>query len=131
MKNIIFKKVLIALDYNPTAKKVAEVGYSIANAMGADCLLVHILSTPIIYTSVNYDPIMGFSGFEALENYQLNAVLRPINIIKNNLSIKEVKSNLINIALGLATNYIIDKFPSISIENKFPKLVKRILKWIN
>lgn len=75
MKNIIFKKVLIALDYNPTAQKVAEVGYSIANAMGADCLLVHILSTPIIYTSVNYDPIMGFSGFEALENYQLNAVL--------------------------------------------------------
>ena len=75
MKNIIFKKVLIALDYNPTAKKVAEVGYSIANAMGADCLLVHILSTPIIYTSVNYDPIMGFSGFEALENYQLNADL--------------------------------------------------------
>ena len=131
MKNIKFKKVLIALDYNPTAQKVAEVGYSIANAIGADCLLVHILSTPIIYTSVNYDPIMGFSGFEALENYQLNAVLRPINIIKNNLSIKEVKSNLINIALGLATNYIIDKFPSISIENKFPKLVKRILKWIN
>jgi nucleotide-binding universal stress UspA family protein len=75
MKNIIFKKVLIALDYNPTAKKVAEVGYSIANAMGADCLLVHILSTPIIYTSVNYDPIMGFSGFEALENYQLNSDL--------------------------------------------------------
>jgi nucleotide-binding universal stress UspA family protein len=75
MKNIIFKKVLIALDYNPTAKKVAEVGYSIANAMGADCLLVHILSTPIIYTSLNYDPIMGFSGFEALENYQLNADL--------------------------------------------------------
>ena len=75
MKNIIFKKVLIALDYNPTAQKVAEVGYSIANAMGADCLLVHILSTPIIYTSVNYDPIMGFSGFEALENYQLNAEL--------------------------------------------------------
>ncbi len=75
MKNIIFKKVLIALDYNPTAQKVAEVGYFIANAMGADCLLVHILSTPIIYTSVNYDPIMGFSGFEALENYQLNADL--------------------------------------------------------
>lgn len=75
MKNIKFKKVLIALDYNPTAQKVAEVGYSIANAMGSNCLLVHILSTPIIYTSLNYDPIMGFSGFEALENYQLNAEL--------------------------------------------------------
>ena len=62
---------------------------------------------------------------------ETRTVLRPINIIKNTLSIKEVKSNLINIALGLATNYIIDKFPSISIENKFPKLVKRILKLIN
>lgn len=68
-------KVLIALDYNPTAQKVVEVGYSIAKAMGAECVLIHILSSPIIYTSVNYDPIMGFSGFEALENYQLNAEL--------------------------------------------------------
>lgn len=68
-------KVLVALDYNPTAQKVAEVGYSIAKAMGADCMLIHILSSPIIYTSVNYDPIMGFSGFEALENYQLNSEL--------------------------------------------------------
>jgi nucleotide-binding universal stress UspA family protein len=75
MKNKKFKKVLIALDYNPTAQKVAEVGYSIANAMSADCLLIHILSTPIIYTSANYDPIMGFSGFGVLENYQLNSEL--------------------------------------------------------
>ena len=75
MKAIKMNKVLIALDYNPTAQKVAEVGYSISKAMGADCMLLHILSTPIIYTSVNYDPIMGFSGFEALENYQLNADL--------------------------------------------------------
>jgi hypothetical protein len=70
MKTIKMNKVLVALDYNPTAQKVAEVGYSIAKAMGADCMLIHILSSPIIYTSVNYDPIMGFSGFEALENYQ-------------------------------------------------------------
>jgi hypothetical protein len=57
--------------------------------------------------------------------------LSPINIIKSTLSITDLKSNLITIALGLTTNYIIDKFPSISIENKFPKLVKRILKFIN
>lgn len=75
MKTIKMNKVLVALDYNPTAQKVAEVGYSIAKAMGADCMLIHILSSPIIYTSVNYDPIMGFSGFEALENYQLNSEL--------------------------------------------------------
>jgi len=58
-------------------------------------------------------------------------VLSPINIIKSTLSITDFKSNLITIALGLTTNYIIDKFPSISIENKFLKLVKRILKFIN
>lgn len=75
MKTIKLNKVLIALDYNPTAQKVAEVGYSIAKAMGAECMLIHILSTPIIYTSADYDSIMGFSGFEILENYQLNSEL--------------------------------------------------------
>ena len=75
MEIIKLKRVLIALDYNPSAQKVAEVGYSIAKTLGAECMLLHILSTPIIYTSVNYDPIMGFSGFEALENYQLNSEL--------------------------------------------------------
>jgi nucleotide-binding universal stress UspA family protein len=75
MNTLKMNKVLIALDYNPTAQKVAEVGYSIAKAMGADCMLIHILSTPIIYTSLNYDSIMGFSGFEALESYQSNSEL--------------------------------------------------------
>ena len=35
MKTIKMKKVLIALDYNPTAQKVAETGYSLAKAMKA------------------------------------------------------------------------------------------------
>jgi nucleotide-binding universal stress UspA family protein len=82
MKTIRMKKVLIALDYNPTAQKVAEVGFGIAKAMGAECMLIHILSSPIIYTSVNYDPIMGFSGFEALENYQLNTELLSNSALK-------------------------------------------------
>ena len=30
MKNITMNKVLIALDYNPTAQKIAEVGFSVA-----------------------------------------------------------------------------------------------------
>ena len=29
------KKILIALDYNPTAQKVAETGYKLAKAMNA------------------------------------------------------------------------------------------------
>jgi nucleotide-binding universal stress UspA family protein len=75
MKIIKMNKVLIALDYNPTAQKVADIGYSIANAMGAECILIHILASPILYTSMNYDPIMGFSGFGSFDNYQLDTEL--------------------------------------------------------
>jgi nucleotide-binding universal stress UspA family protein len=57
------KKVLIALDYNPTAQKVAETGYSFAKAMGAEIILLHILSDPTYYSSTIYDPIMGFGGY--------------------------------------------------------------------
>lgn len=32
------KKVLIALDYDPTAQKVAEIGFSIAKAMKAEII---------------------------------------------------------------------------------------------
>ena len=39
MKTIKMNKVLIALDYNPTAEKIAEVGFSLAKAMNAETIL--------------------------------------------------------------------------------------------
>jgi hypothetical protein len=48
------KKVLIALDYDPTAQKVAESGYALA-AMGAEVVLLHVLSDPV-YSS-QYSPV--------------------------------------------------------------------------
>jgi nucleotide-binding universal stress UspA family protein len=57
------KKVLIALDYSPTAKKIADAGFSIAKAMDAEVTLVHVLSNPTFYSSAVYDPIMGFTGY--------------------------------------------------------------------
>lgn len=57
------KKVLIALDYNPTAQKVAEVGYLLAKTMGAEVILLHVISDPVYYSSSGYSPIMGFEGF--------------------------------------------------------------------
>jgi hypothetical protein len=56
-------------------------------------------------------------------------VMSPANIIKNTFYIKDFKSNLINIVLGLAANYLIDKFPSISNENIFQKIVKQLFKF--
>jgi nucleotide-binding universal stress UspA family protein len=63
MKTEKVKKVLIALDYNPTAQKVAEDGYSIAKAMNAEIVLLHVVSDIVYYSSMDYSPIMGFNGF--------------------------------------------------------------------
>ena len=63
MKTEKMKKVLIALDYNPTAQKVAETGFSMAKAMNAEVILLHVISDPAYYASAEYSPIMGFSGF--------------------------------------------------------------------
>lgn len=57
------KKILIALDYDPTAQKVAEQGYSMAKAMGAEVILMHVVTDPTYYTSTEYSPIMGFGGY--------------------------------------------------------------------
>lgn len=57
------KKVLIALDYNPTAQKVAEAGYSLAKSIGAEVILIHVLVDPMYYTSATYSSIMGFDGY--------------------------------------------------------------------
>jgi nucleotide-binding universal stress UspA family protein len=56
-------KVLIAMDYHPGAQKVAEVGFSLAKIMGAKAILLHVISDPVYYSSVQYSPITGFAGF--------------------------------------------------------------------
>ena len=62
MKINKMKKILIALDYNPTAQKVAELGFSMAKAMCAEVILLHVVSNPAYYSSTEYSPIMGFTG---------------------------------------------------------------------
>jgi nucleotide-binding universal stress UspA family protein len=57
------QKVLIALDYNPTAQKVAETGFSMAKSMHAEITLLHVVSDPAYYSALVYSSIMGFNGF--------------------------------------------------------------------
>lgn len=68
------KKVLIALDYDPTAQKVAEQGYSLAKAMGAEVILLHVLNDLTYYSSVEYSPIMGFGGYMDVAQFQLGTM---------------------------------------------------------
>ena len=74
MKTNKMKKVLIALDYDPTAQKIAETGYSLAKTMGAEAILLHVISDPVYYSSREYDPIMGFSGYLEAGQLQLDSV---------------------------------------------------------
>lgn len=57
------KKVLIALDYDPTAQKVAESGFSFAKSLGADIVLLNVVSYPLFAPAPEYSPIMGFLGY--------------------------------------------------------------------
>lgn len=52
MKTTKIRKVLIALDYDETAKKVAEVGFMMAQTMNAETVLLHVISEqPVYYSS--------------------------------------------------------------------------------
>ena len=68
------KNVLIALDYDPTAQKIAEGGYSLAKSMGAEVLLLHVISDPVYYASRDYSPIMGFNGYMDVGSVQLESI---------------------------------------------------------
>jgi nucleotide-binding universal stress UspA family protein len=73
-KNNSMKKVLIALDYNPTAQKVAEVGFSLAKSMNAEITLLHVITDPVFYSTSGYSPIMGFNGYIDVSPTQLDSV---------------------------------------------------------
>jgi nucleotide-binding universal stress UspA family protein len=73
MKNKKFEKVIIALDYDPTAQKVAEAGFSLAKSMNAKVTLLHVISDPVYYSSREYSPIMGFTGYMELGPLSINA----------------------------------------------------------
>lgn len=63
-------KVLIAIDYSPTAQRVAEAGYELAKAMNARTILLHVISDATYYSSLKYSPIMGFENSSSIDIVQ-------------------------------------------------------------
>jgi nucleotide-binding universal stress UspA family protein len=87
------KKVLIALDYDPTSQKVAEIGYATAKEMNAEVILLHVITDPEHYTSSEYSAIMGMQGYMDTSQIQtdsaeglFNASMHFLNKIKINLN---------------------------------------------
>jgi len=79
MKTINMKKMLIALDFNPTAQKVAEVGYSLAKSLGAEVVLLHVMVDPLYYSAIENYPIAGYTG----------TLITPLQIVDTDMTKKE------------------------------------------
>jgi nucleotide-binding universal stress UspA family protein len=56
------KNILIALDYDPSAEKIAEAGYALAKAIGAKVTLIHVIADSAYYSTLEYSPVMGYTG---------------------------------------------------------------------
>ena len=47
-------KILIALDYEPSAEIIAETGNTIAKALKAEIVLLHVIAEPAYYKQKLY-----------------------------------------------------------------------------
>ncbi len=74
MKTSTIKRVLIALDYDKSLQKIAESGFSLAKAMDAEVVLLHVITDPVYYALTEYSPIMGFTGEIDLGPIQLDSI---------------------------------------------------------
>lgn len=73
------KTILIALDYDPLAQKIAEAGYSLASSLNAKVILLHVISDAASYSSLNYSPIMGFDSFNNLNLIETGSMEEVLN----------------------------------------------------
>jgi nucleotide-binding universal stress UspA family protein len=80
-----FNRVLIALDYDPTATEVAEKGFLLAKSMDAELILLHVVSDLVLYSNADYSPIMGFTGFNDLSQIQMERTDELKNVSRNYL----------------------------------------------
>ena len=60
------KKVLIGVDYNPRSEKVVRKGYELAQKLGAEVALIHVLAD-VSYYGVNYPNFMGYEGYNEMQ----------------------------------------------------------------
>ena len=74
------KKVLMALDYDPSAQKVAETGYSFFKTMRAEIVLLHVMEDPQDYKLTKHVTVMGFVGHADTSEELPEKNLEPIKL---------------------------------------------------
>lgn len=58
--------VLIAIDSDQTALKVAETGYKLAKSMNALVTLLHVVAEPEVLAASEFSPITGFADYAGI-----------------------------------------------------------------
>jgi nucleotide-binding universal stress UspA family protein len=101
MKTKKIEKVLIAVDYDPSANKVAESGYAMAKAMNAEVFLLHIVVDPVFYSSADFSPITGFGDYMGMVPVQFentdgikDAAQQFLNKVKNHLGDEAITTRI-------------------------------------
>lgn len=93
------KKVLIAIDYDPSSEKIAQQGLQFAKAMGAQAILIHVIADSNYYSSLEYSPVFGYLGFNDSDLAHLqdkeglkNATTNFLNKLKHHLGDDSVET---------------------------------------
>lgn len=68
MKQDKIKKVMIALDHDPTALKVAHEGFTMAKMMGAEVILLHVIINSLTYSLTYLN--MGSLQLNSVEEFK-------------------------------------------------------------
>lgn len=80
------KKIIIALDYDPSAQKIAEAGYSLAKSMNAEITILHVVSEITYYSSLEYSPITGYTGIGVPDSTNIMDVKAVVEASKDFLN---------------------------------------------
>lgn len=106
------KKVLIALDYGISARKIAEQGYNLAKSMKAKVTLLHVVADETYYSSIDAGPFMGFYGYDFFnmddKNTLMESSLNFLEKIKSHLKDPDIeiiaeKGDFSSVILDVAT----------------------------
>lgn len=111
------KKALVTLDYNSSALKRAEMGFSIANKMGVNLTLMHIEANPQVCDEIDRVAIQGF-GIKTESHTE---------IAKNNNELKSLaKKFFLKSKLNLGDDYVLTSIKENESADSVLKLAKKI-----
>jgi len=113
MKTNKIKKVLIAMDYDETSQKVAEQGFSMAQAMNAETILLHVISEqPLYYSGYAYMRELRVDFYDNLEDSTQKFLDKTKKHLKNEsiktiIKVGEIADTILETAKDLDVDIIV------------------------